>query len=429
MTMRVEIKPKLLRWARERSGVDIDVLTHRFPKIAEWERGDGKPTLKQLEQFAKSTHTPIGFLFLPEPPVEQVPIPDFRTVGNRHIPHPSPDLLDTVYVCQQRQEWYSDFARSTHEDALPFVGSVRLTSSIEATAQTIRHALKFDLDERRRMSTWTEALRSFMEQADFAGVLVMVSGVVGSNTRRKLNPDEFRGFALSDSHAPLVFINGADTKAAQMFTLAHELAHIWLGQSALSDTSPVAELTNRTELWCNKVAAELLVPIDAIRGEYERGADLHEEMNRLARRFKVSTLVILRRIHDCGGITKTQLWRAYQEELDHLRAVPKGSGGDFYNTQAVRTGRRFTRALVSSTLEGHPSSGWSFCHTNTSHEISTRPLVGRGLGPSTGIHRIESGALAPEPTSVPTGRALGRDPRRIGGGRARAGAVPPPRLG
>lgn len=379
MSMRVEIRPELLRWARKRSGVDIDALTHRFPKLFEWESKKSKPTIKQLEQFAKATHTPIGYLFLTETPVEKIPIPDLRTVGNKHIKHPSPDLLDIVYICQQRQEWYADFARSTHEDAVSFVGSARLTSNIESTAQSIRQALNFDLDERQQTRTWTEALSRFIENADSIGVLVMISGIVGSNTHRKLKPEEFRGFALSDSHAPLIFINGADTKAAQMFTLAHELAHVWLGQSALTDSSPVTELTNPTEIWCNKVAAELLVPIHAIRNEYRRDTDLHGEMNRLARRFKVSTLVILRRIHDCGGITRAQLWETYEEELDRLRAIPRGSGGDFYNTQAVRTGKRFTRALVSNTLEGHTLHRDAFRLLGFS-KLSTFQKLGRALG-------------------------------------------------
>lgn len=224
--MRVEVKPKLLRWARERAGFDLAALAKRFPQLPGWESGDARPTLKQLERFAKATYAPIGFLFLQEPPVEQVPIPDLRTVGNRHVERPSPDLLDTVYICQQRQEWYRDFARSEREDPLSIVGSVALTTNVEAAAARIRAALGFDIDERRRIPTWSAALRRFIEQADEVGVLVMVSGVVGNNNRRKLNPDEFRGFALADDLAPLVFINGADSKSAQMFTLAHELAHI-----------------------------------------------------------------------------------------------------------------------------------------------------------------------------------------------------------
>ena len=350
--MRVEVKPALLRWARDRAGFDVDELAQRFPRFAAWERETARPTLKQLEQFAKSTHTPIGFLFLPEPPVEHVPIPDLRTAGNRRIEHPSPDLLDTLYLCQQRQEWYRDFVRSQAEEPLGFVGSATINSNVEATAASMRRALGFDLEERRQTPTWTDALRRFIEQADALGVLVMVNGVVGNNNYRKLDPDEFRGFALADGLAPLVFINGADTKAAQMFTLAHELAHIWLGETALSDVSPVTVPTNQVEQWCNRIAAELLVPLAVLRTDYQRGEELRGALDRLARRFKVSTLVILRRVHDAGGLTQDQLWHAYQQELARLRAMPRASGGDFYLTQAARVGKRFARALVASTLEG-----------------------------------------------------------------------------
>jgi Zn-dependent peptidase ImmA (M78 family) len=182
-----------------------------------------------------------------------------------------------------------------------------------------------------------------------------VSGVVGSNNRRKLDPEEFRGFALSDDLAPLVFINGAGTKVAQMFTLAHELAHIWLGQSALSDVGPVSSLSHEIEVWCSHVAAEILVPLAILRDEYQRNTELRAEVDRLARRFKVSTLVILRRIHDAGGLTRDQVWEAYEAELERLRAIPKGSGGDFYLTLGARASKRFARALVVSTLEGRSS--------------------------------------------------------------------------
>lgn len=350
--MRVEVKPLMLRWARERAGIDPDVLAQRFPKLSDWEREEIRPTLNQLEDFARATHAPIGFLFLPEPPVEQVPIPDFRTVENRRIGRPSPDLLETIYICQQRQEWYLDFVRSLHEESLPFIGAARLESDVVATAAEIRHALGFDVEERRRCPTWTEALRLFIEQTDKLGVLVMINGVVGSNNHRKLDPSEFRGFAISDDLAPLVFINGSDSKSAQMFTLAHELAHLWLGQSALSDIEPVSTPTHKVEDWCNRVAAELLVPLAIFREQYRRGEDLRGALERLARYFKVSTLVILRRIHDAGGISRDELWRAYGEELDRLRNIQRAGGGDFYLTLGARVGKRFARALVASTLEG-----------------------------------------------------------------------------
>jgi Zn-dependent peptidase ImmA (M78 family) len=243
----------------------------------------------------------------------------------------------------------------------------------------MRHALEFDIEERRQLPTWTDALRRFIEQADELGIMVMCSGVVLNNNYRPLDPDEFRGFALSDALAPLVFINGADTKAAQMFTLAHELAHIWLGQSAVSDAQASQPSDHEVERWCNRVAAELLVPIAVLRGEYRDDSVLETEVNRLAKRFKVSTLVILRRIHDAGGLTREMFWQAYEEELERLLAIQSGSGGNFYLTQAARVSKRFARALVISTLEGQTLHRDAFRMLGFA-KLETFKKLGRSLG-------------------------------------------------
>ncbi len=376
---RAEVRPALIRWARERAGFSLDRLLQRFPRLEAWELGRASPTLHQVEDFAKATHTPVGFLFLQEPPVEALPIPDFRTVSNARVGHPSPDLLDVVYVCQQRQEWYRDFARSIGEDPLPFVASAQVDSDVETTAANIRQAVNLNLEERRRIPTWSVALRRFIEQADVLGIFVMCSGVVLSNNHRRLDPDEFRGFAMADRLAPLVFINGADTKSAQMFTLAHELAHIWLGQSAVSDAQAVGVPEHVVESWCNRVAAELLVPLAILGDEYDEGSEVQENVERLARRFKVSTLVILRRIHDAGWLTREQLWEMYDQEVQRLLAIPRGSGGNFYLTQAARVSKRFARALVVSTLEGQTLHRDAFRMLGVS-KLQTFYELGRSLG-------------------------------------------------
>lgn len=360
MTLRVDVKPELFRWARQRAGIDPETLVKRFPKYREWESGEIQPTFKQLEQLAKATHAPIGSFFLSQPLEEPVPLPDLRTVGNRFVGRPSVDLLDTVYLCQQRQDWYREFARMEGEDPLPFAGSVTPASDVGSTASRMRAALGLELEERRALSSWTDALRRFIERADSLGVLVMVNGIVGNNTQRKLDPDEFRGFALADDLAPLVFINGADTKAAQMFTLAHELAHIWLGESALSDLEPASAPSHEIEVWCNRVAAELLVPQAALRAAYRDRVDLPTQLNRLARYFKVSTLVVLRRIFDIGAIDRGEFAFSYQKELDRILSMPTQSGGNFHPTLRARVGQRFGRALVTSTLGGRTSFSESF---------------------------------------------------------------------
>lgn len=377
--IRVDVQPGMLKWARERAGYSVTSLARRFPKLEAWEMGHRQPTLKQLERFARATHVPVGFLFLSHPPKEEVPIPDFRRVAGTEAAPPSPNLLDTLYLCQQRQVWFRDFARSTGEPALPFVGSAQITDDMTEAARRIRESLGLDIEARRQAASWTEALRQFISLAEDAGVLVMCSGVVGNNTRRTLDPDEFRGFALADDLAPLVFINGADTKAAQMFTLAHELAHIWLGESGVIDAEAGWIPDGAVEGWCNRVAAELLVPLESVRTEHDPAAPLEEEVQRLARRFKVSTLVVLRRIHDTGGITKRAFWDAYEAEVARLRNLMKGSGGNFYLTQAARTSRRFSRALVISTMEGRTMHRDAFRLLGFS-KLKTFKELGRSLG-------------------------------------------------
>ncbi len=377
--IRVDVQPRMLRWARERAGYSESSLAKRFPKLEAWETGVLQPTLKQLERFAKATHVPVGFLFLSGPPEERIPIPDFRRAAGVEAVPPSPNLLDTIYLCQQRQEWFRDFARSAGESALDLVGSARINENIEEAALRIRESLGFDIEARRRAATWTESLRRFISQTEDAGILVMCSGVVGNNTRRTLDPKEFRGFALADDLAPLVFINGADTKAAQMFTLAHELAHIWLGESGVFDSEAGWIPDGAVERWCNQVAAELLVPLDLVRAEYDAEAPLEDEVQRLARRFKVSTLVILRRIHDAGGITSRALWGEYEAEVARIRSLTRGGGGNFYLTQAARTSKRFTRALVISTMEGRTLHRDAFRLLGF-RKLSTFQELGRSLG-------------------------------------------------
>lgn len=353
--IRAPVNPAMLVWARERANREVDDFPATFNKLAEWESGAIQPTLKQAEAFANAVHVPVGYLFLSNPPEEAIPIPDFRTFPGQGVARPSPNLLDTIYACQQRQSWYREFARVNALSELDFVGSASLQSRVESVAADIRDRLGFDLAARRECATWTDARRLFIQQADNAGVLVMVSGVVMSNGHRRLDPREFRGFAMSDPLAPLVFINGRDTKAAQIFTLAHELAHIWLGASALSNLGAALSAGDRREeAWCNAVAAELLVPLAELQSELRPEEPLADSMVRLARVFKVSSLVILRRLLDAGRINRERFDAAWTHELDRLRALGErdGSGGNFYRTTLARVGRRFAQALVVSTLEG-----------------------------------------------------------------------------
>lgn len=356
VTSRVPVSSDLLAWAAERSGRTRDDLESRFPQLASWEKGERQPTFRQLEDFARATFTPFGTFFLEEPPADEIPIPDFRTVANQQMGEPSPDLLETIFICERRQEWYRQYALSIDATSLPFIGVANLESPIEETAEKIRETLQFTAEERAKVGTWTEALRRMIDSAEDAGILVMVSGIVGTNTSRTLDPEEFRGFVLSDPLAPLIFVNAADTKAAQIFTLVHEVCHLWLGQSAVPAASMEAQEfgSEPIEVWCNQVAAEVLIPMKDIHNDY-RGRPEIDELNRLARKYKVSTLVVLKRIFDAGLLHWHEFNRVYTEERQRVIALSKkqkSDGGNYYNTQPLRVSRRFAKALIDDTLRG-----------------------------------------------------------------------------
>lgn len=359
MSVRVEVRQSLLEWARARSGIDDETWGKRFPRYDAWVAGE-PPTLKQLEEFARKTHTPVGFFFLDEPPVETVPIPDFRTVTPppptvHRGPAISADLLDVVYACQARQEWYRDHQLMEGESPLAFVGSCQLGDEVVPVAARMRELLGWTTEIRAGCRDSEAALTWLREHTELAGVLVMISGIVGSDTHRALDPQEFRGFAISDPHAALVFVNGADSKAAQVFTFVHELAHLWLGQTALSDIGVQSVRSNDVERWCNQVAAEFLVPTAEFEGRLDRDQEVQVQLRSLAEHFRVSTQVILGRMRAVGVFGWDTYLTLLDVERERAQAVaPRASGGgNFYNTKPVQVGKRFARALVASAIEGH----------------------------------------------------------------------------
>lgn len=351
---RVAVSRDVLRWAVDRSGLPASALRRKFPKIQEWESGASQPTLHQLESLAKATLTPLGFFFLPVPPEERLPIPHFRTLDGGMPSRPSPELLHTVQMMQQRQAWMREFLIEQGQDRLPFVGSSRLNESPYVVADRIRRTLGFETGWAAEHSTWTEALRALRDAMEAIGILVVVNGIAGNNTHRKLDPKEFRGFVLVDEYAPLVFVNGADAKAAQMFTLAHELAHVWFGSSAAFDLRELRPADDPTEQACNLVAAECLVPERELRDVWPSAGRDPEPFQWLARHFKVSVLVAARRVLDLTLIRRAEFldfYEAYQED-ERRTATQRSEGGDFYATQNGRVGRRFARAVAQAVKEG-----------------------------------------------------------------------------
>jgi Zn-dependent peptidase ImmA (M78 family) len=353
---RVAVKPDLLRWARERAGKDVEELRSKFPKIDEWETEETSPTVKQLEKYAKATYTPFGYFFLAEPPEEELPVPSFRTGGNRAATRrPTPNLLDTVQTMQRRQAWLRETLIADRETPLAFVGSANIAEAVTAIAARIREELGLADGWARKQSTWTASLQALREAMDQAGIVVATNGIVGNNTHRKLDPDEFRGFVLVDEYAPFVFVNGSDAKAAQMFTLAHELAHLWLGQSAIFDLRQLQPANERIEVVCNAVAAEFLVPEEELADGWKDAGN--DPFASLARHFKVSAIVVARRALDLELITRRAFFdfyeahqTAHQEEIKRRKDADEG-GGNFYSNQNVRLGRGCPGSCSENTLD------------------------------------------------------------------------------
>jgi Zn-dependent peptidase ImmA (M78 family) len=352
--MKVTVKPALLKWARERSGLTAEVLEERFPKFSLWEQEEDMPTLRQLEELAKKTFTPLGYFFLPEPPEDKLPIPDFRTVRNAPVQRPSPNLLETVQVMQRRQAWMREFLIEQKTAPLSFVNSARLRDNPNSVAAKIKGVLNMTNNWAQGQATWTDALRAMRIAIEEVGILVVINGVVGNNVYRKLDTKEFRGFVLCDEYAPLIFVNGADAKAAQMFTLAHELAHLWIGKDGVFNLHDLQPVDNDVEKFCNQVAAEFLVPQQEMTNCWPNVRRDNEPFQSLARRFKVSPIVAARRALDLGLIRRRaflDFYRDYQED-ERRRIANRTSGGDFYANQDVRIGKRFANAVVRAAKEG-----------------------------------------------------------------------------
>ena len=360
--MDVTFQPQVLRWARERAGLSDEALAGklRVPpgQVQRWEQ-TGALKLSQAEKLAAATHTPFGFLFLKEPPEDRLPIPDLRTVDDAPVRHPSPDLLETIQAMQRRQAWMRDFLIDEGAEALAFIGSATMQDQPRAVAAAMRKTLDVQLGWANSVSTWEGALRQLREKIEAARILIVINGVVGNNTRRKLDPQEFRGFVLSDNYAPLIFINGADARSAQMFTFAHELAHLWLGADGVSDLDPLKLQPVQqapVERFCNRVAAEFVVPEQELRERWGEARQQAEPYQYLARCFKVSPIVTARRALDAGLIARDAFFDFYNRYAEDERRRQTGSkaarGGNFWNTQNVRVGKRFGAAVVQAAREG-----------------------------------------------------------------------------
>lgn len=354
---KITLAPEVLRWARERASLSHEELASKVDvspeTVEEWETS-GKISFARIDRLAARTYTPLGFLFLSKPPEEKLPMADFRTRSGSTPRRPSPDLLDTAYHMQERQSWMRDELIEWGADPIDGMGAYDIDSDPIDVAAAMRDLLKVQRGWAKVESTLEKALGHIRDCAEATGILVAFNGVVGNDTHRKLNPEEFQGFALFDEYAPLVFVNAADFKAAQIFTLAHELAHLLIGESGLSGFSELKPGEHRVERFCDEVAAEFLVPQQELISFWAKAQSMDDPYQAIARHFKVSAIVAARRAVDIGLADSSafaRVFSAYKKKEDMLRSRKQG-GGDFWNLPKWRIGKEFASAVVRATKEG-----------------------------------------------------------------------------
>lgn len=375
----VSIKPEILVWARRRAGFDVAELEKPFPKLAEWEKGISSPPLNQLEKLAKRLWAPLGYFFLPSPPEERLPIPDYRSIDDTPVQHPSPDLLETIFSMQRRQQWYKDFIFQEGASPLPLSGRLPFMTNQSRWQIACGLCLESRLIGGRRFPNgkWDDAFGALWINAEQAGVIIVCNGGVGNNTSRVLDVEEFRGFVLPDSYAPLIFINNVDAKAGQMFTLAHELAHIWIGSAGVLNFRDMKPANNPTELFCNAVAAEFLVPADKLASAWLK----QKSFSNLANLFKVSPLVIARRALDAGDIGKAAFFQFYNSFRANVKAKrdARDPGGNFYSTCEYRIGRPFADAVARAAKGGKWLSNEAYRLTGLKGETFDKYILKMGM--------------------------------------------------
>ncbi len=350
---RPDINPDLLAWAREWGNVPIEELEHFHKDYLKWERGEAFATLNQLERLAKKYRVPLGYLLLPEPPEIDAQIPDFRSFGERR---PSPELHETIGLMLQRQEFARKYFLEEGKAPLAFVGSQKQSEDPVAVAQSMWNVLGLSENWAASCSNYEAALLHLRRKAESARIMISISGYAGRSTRRSFDVEEFRGFVLSDRYAPLIFVNGRDFSAAQMFTVAHELAHLWIDQDALFDLPRLQASNQDREQFCDQVAAEFLIPKTLLEDIWSTALEKESPVHFVAKWFKVSQIVAARRAKDLGFMTQTEFYDFYDAWLERAKLkreqeAKKAKEDDitlpvYWQTQGMRIGKLFGQTVI-----------------------------------------------------------------------------------
>jgi Zn-dependent peptidase ImmA (M78 family) len=322
-----------------------------------WETGVRRPTIRQAEKVARQLHVPFGYLFLSAPPAEAFPLPDLRTVRDQTVDEPSPELRDVVNDAIEKQDWYRDYLTAEGAMRPAFIGRFSLEDAKpETIASDIRSTIGLTASVRAEARDWDHFLSLFIGRVEQTGILVLRSGIVGTNTHRPLAVAEFRGFVISDAVAPLVFLNGADARSAQIFTLAQELVHLWIDKGGVLNPDyekSASGQINLVERLCSRTAAEILLPTAEFLASWNPRVGAEDNVRDTARLFRVSSMAALRQAFDLeliDGRTYSELFSRMAARARH--AGRESGGGNFYRTLLARNSRVLTATLIAAAQEG-----------------------------------------------------------------------------
>jgi hypothetical protein len=329
---KIAVNAEILEWAARRARPYTAKLYERFP-LQEWIDGKRQPTAKQLDKFAKAACIPFGFLFLPKPIEEPLPIHDLRPKSDRAAA-PTVDLLETIYLCQRRQAWFEEYAER-NEEVIDWSTETSANPSTKATANQLRKRL--DLPRNLLRLPVDSAFTRVYRAAENAGVLVMRNSVVQCNNLRRLDPEEFSAVVLSSQSAPLVFLNSSLPKVLQLIALSTGLACLSQNQSGLL-TPECAE----TDEWVRsiwKVAANLLQHRTAPSANRRpKPRPVHPTQQ--------AALAFLKYVRKGDREVFQTACSGAMAGHQIARQQKRGGGGDFYKTLRSRLGARFSLAVL-----------------------------------------------------------------------------------
>jgi len=352
------ITPIVLKWARESARISIESAASKVSvspeRLAYWEEGKSMPTIRQAQELAKIYRRPLALFFLPDIPNDFQPLQDFRKRGSKSLSTASIFIIREI---QLKQAWISELKEENTEPKLPFVGRFTIEDNPLRVAENILATLDINPLEYKHQNPIME----WIDKAESIGIFISRTSFIHS--RLTLDSSEIQGFAISNDYAPFIFINSKDWGAAQLFTLVHELAHIWIAQTGISnDIESVKNLKgviHPVEAFCNEVAANALIPLEYI-SDFRNHITTRNIVYQYSRKLGISSYAFIIRALKLNLITideysslKAQAEAGFQEYLEKEREKKakqkeKDGGPSPYLLRLNKNGRLFTQIVLDA---------------------------------------------------------------------------------